>query len=160
MLGLLAGAVLLFGKARTSPRNEVLIYADPGWVAGTIAKAKFVRATPNANCEVNLQGIAEAVAELFGAIIVESLPRDRSFFDIVSVCGLKESTFYYRPAAFELWINYCDLTVSSACLANKVFAFTDLFGIADWPCVREVIRQELVNYNREKLRRTLGVNCE
>jgi hypothetical protein len=33
---------------------------------------------------VNIQGIAEAVAETFGAAMAEALPKDRSFFAIVA----------------------------------------------------------------------------
>jgi hypothetical protein len=153
-------ALLLLTYKGAGGQREVYVYADSAWVAKAVEAAKDVHALPNARCEVDLQAVAETVAAVFGGAMTESLPRDRSFFDIVSVCGLKQSTFYYLPATLEVWVNYCDLRVSSACLAIKVFAFTHPFGAADWPCVREVMRQELVNYDQTRVRRILPVNCQ
>jgi hypothetical protein len=44
--------------------------------------------------DINLDGIAETVAELFAAAITDPLPRDQSHFAIVALCGLRQSTFY------------------------------------------------------------------
>jgi len=159
VIGLIAGALLILTDARTNSHRRVYVYGHPAWQSATIARARFVHLYPNAKCPIDLRPIAEAVSELFGLTMIDSIPKHESLFAIVALCGIKESTFYKLPAALELWINFCDPATSSACVANKVFAFSDAISVSDLPCVKMIVLQELVNYGQRRVQRILGISC-
>jgi hypothetical protein len=122
--------------------------------------AKVVYASPHPKCNLPYSEIAQTVGRAFGvptASVEPPLPRDYFALYITFACGLTQSTVYRKRVTFEIWVNYCGLTV---CTAAKVFGFTHTPQAGRWECENEIIRQELKNDLQTDVLRVVKAQCK